>query len=143
MTSPGATYEAVVIECVMNSCRKNGLEFKRQSHVGTKPGGGKHIVDWELWMKEDSNRRALLSAKIQNVSGTADEKIPYEVLKLLHAMRDDPRYRIAWLSLGGTGWGRGLVNYYRTTLPEWIPEMAGRVRIVTTDELFSLNLLIP
>ena len=139
----GKEYEELVALVIDRSCRKNKLEKKGQSKVGPKPGGGAHIVDWELWEAADPTRRALLSCKIQTTAGTAEEKIPYEVLKCLHTMEEDHRYRFAWIVLGGNGWNKGILDYYVNELSHKIPEMKGRVSILRTDELLSLNLVIP
>jgi hypothetical protein len=143
VTSSGGNFQDVVLKCVQLSCRRNGLCSRGQVVVGEKPGGGRHVVDWELWVREDEGRRGLLSAKVQNVRGTADEKVPYEVIKLLHTMGLDERFRVGWVVLGGLGWTPGLVGYYQSKLPLWIPSMVGRVWVLRTDELFSLNLRIP
>jgi hypothetical protein len=142
-TSSGKTFEDIVELCISRSCAKNDLERKAQSSVGEKIGGGKHIVDWEIWELNNPDRRALISAKVQNTGGSAEEKIPYEILKLLHAMDNDSRFKFAWLILGGAGWSPGLLNYYRNSLIREIPAMVGRVKILRTDELISLDLKIP
>lgn len=142
-TSSGKSFEEIVELCITRSCRRNGLERKAQSKIGERIGGGQHIVDWEIWEVRDPDRRALISAKVQNTGGSAEEKIPYEILKLLHAMDNNSGFRFAWLILGGTGWSPGLLDYYRTSLSEQIPAMVGRIKILRTDELLSLDLKIP
>jgi hypothetical protein len=97
-------------------------------------------VDFEMWKQDDPNKRALLSCKYQENSGTAEEKIPYEVIKLISTMESDLRYRRAWLVLGGIGFSPALVAFYKTRLHEFIPSMRGRVDIVTTDELIATDL---
>ncbi len=142
-TSSGKTFEDIVELCILRSCKRNGLDRRAQSKIGLKIGGGQHVVDWEIWEISNPDRRALISAKVQNTGGSAEEKIPYEILKLLHAMDNDSRFKFAWLILGGAGWSLGLLDYYRNSLNEAIPAMDGRVKILRTDELLSLNLKIP
>lgn len=142
-TSTGKQFEDVIEIVISRSCKKNNLGRKAQAYVGAKPGGGKHIIDWELWTLEDENFRALLSCKVQNSGGTAEEKIPYEVLKLLHTMDHDPRYRFGWIVLGGSGWNPGLLNYYLNDLSQHLPNMEGRIKILRTDDLISTDLVIP
>jgi len=142
-TTTGKTYEAIVKQCVARSCAKNNLDCTPQVHVGEKPGGGKHKVDWELVDKTNPNRRALLSCKTQNKSGTAEEKIAYEVIKLVHAMDSDSRYKHAWVVMGGAGWSPGMRRFVKEKLSDYVPSMRGRVSIVSTDELISMNLDIP
>jgi hypothetical protein len=53
--------------------------------------------------KLDPNSRGLISCKFQGTSGTAEEKMAYEVIKLLHAMKMDTRYKKSWIIMGGEG----------------------------------------
>ncbi len=142
-TSSGKNFEDIVELCIARSCLKNGLDRRAQSSIGEKIGGGRHIVDWEVWEVNNPDRRALISAKVQNTGGSAEEKIPFEILKLLHAMELNPHFKFAWIVLGGSGWSPGLLHYYRTSIQEVIPAMTHRVKILRTDELLSLDLKIP
>jgi len=140
-TTTGKYYEDVVAPVIKRSCEKNNLSIKAQSNVGQKPQGGKHVVDVELISNNDPNKRGLISCKVQHVKGTTDEKIPYEVIKLIHMMKSDPRYKKAWIVLGGAGISPELKEFYKTELEEFIPDMKGKVVIITsTDELLSTDL---
>jgi hypothetical protein len=141
-TTTGSSYEAIVEMCIKRSCEKNDLSAKSQSTVGEKPGGGKHRVDWEIYRNSDSNYRGLISCKSQSSSGTTEEKIAYEVIKLLHSMKMDSRYKKSWIIMGGEGWSTGMRTFVNEHLSEWIPEMKDKVEILTTDQLISTNLQI-
>lgn len=136
-TTTGSAYESIIEQCVKRSCEKYGLDARSQQIIGTKPGGGNHRIDYELISRSDANLRGLLSCKIQNTSGTAEEKIAYEVIKLLHAMKVDTRYKRAWIVMGGSGWSNGIKNFVNQELVTWIPEMRNKVVILTTDELIT------
>ena len=83
--------------------------------VGVKRQGGKHLVD--LLLGGETNLRpktvcpisthkggTLVSLKLQEVEGTAEEKIPFEFMKLHHCIVDyDYDGAIIVLS-GDTGW---------------------------------------
>jgi hypothetical protein len=84
--------------------------------------------------------RGLISCKFQSTSGTAEEKIAYEVIKLLHAMKIDSRYVKSWIIMGGNGWSEGIRKFTKSELSEWIPEMKGKIAIMTTDQLINVNL---
>ena len=143
-TGTGKQYEDIVRGCIDKACRQNGIIANPQVVVGTSPSGRKHRIDWELVDTQDPSIRALLSCKTQSRGGTAEEKVPYEVIKLLHAMQEDTRYHYAWLVLGGAGWSEGLKDFYQDELTLWLPSMAGRISIITTtSELASLDLTIP
>ena len=82
---------------------------RRNVNVGQRPSGKRHIVD--VVAKTNDGASYLISLKWQQVAGTAEEKIPYEVLCLAHALRtgrDD--FKSAYLVLGGNGWS--LRNFY-------------------------------
>ena len=80
-----------------------GYQTEREVEVGRRPSGKRHRVD-VLATGKDGNR-FLVSLKWQQVSGTAEEKIPYEVVCLAHTMRvNDGVFSAAYLVLGGNGW---------------------------------------
>ena len=139
-TTTGSSYEAIIEMCIKRSCEKNLLTAISQSTVGEKPGGGKHRVDWEIYKNADPEIRGLISCKYQGTSGTAEEKIAYEVIKLLHAMKVDPRFKKAWIIMGGEGWSPSMREFVNSHLIEWIPAMPNKVEILTTDQLISANL---
>lgn len=139
-TTTGSNYEAIIEMCIRRSCEKNGLEAISQTNIGTKPGGGKHRVDWEIIDKQDPSSRGLISCKYQGTSGTAEEKMAYEVIKLLYTMKVDPRYKKSWIIMGGEGWSAGMREFIKNHLSEWIPGMRDKVEILTTDQLINTNL---
>jgi hypothetical protein len=141
-TTTGSNYEAIIEMCIKRSCEKNQLTAISQATVGDKPGGGKHRIDWEIFRTSEPNIRGLISCKFQGTSGTAEEKIAYEVIKLLHSMKIDSRYKKSWIIMGGEGWSSGMRGFVNDHLSEWIPEMKDKVEILTTDQLISANLAI-
>lgn len=143
-TTTGGNFEEIVKLCIKRSCQKNGLEAHPQKFVGLKPGGGRHRVDWELISLKDENIRGLVSCKTQNTSGSADEKVAYEVIKLLYLMHNDQRYKHAWIVLGGIGWNDNVRNFLRNEIQNWIPELKkGRLTfILSTDELMATDLTL-
>jgi hypothetical protein len=141
-TTTGSNYEAIIEMCIKRSCEKNELTAISQATIGDKPGGGKHRVDWEIFRTSEPNVRGLISCKFQGTSGTAEEKIAYEVIKLLHSMKIDSRYKKSWIIMGGEGWSTGMRGFVNNHLSEWIPDMKHKVEILTTDQLISADLAI-
>lgn len=141
-TTTGSDYETIIRTCIERSCRKNGMTALSQRIIGEKPGGGKHRIDWELTSTMDESIKGLVSCKFQKTSGTAEEKIAYEVIKLLHAMDIDSRYRHSWIVMGGTGWSQGIRRFTNEELSKWIPKMVGKISFLTTDELVSTEIRI-
>jgi hypothetical protein len=139
-TTTGSNYEAIIEMCIKRSCEKNNLEAISQANIGIKPGGGKHRVDWEIVDKQDPNSRGLISCKYQGTSGTAEEKMAYEVIKLLYTMKLDSRYKKSWIIMGGEGWSTGMREFINNHMSDWIPAMQNRVLILTTDQLINSDL---
>ena len=139
-TTTGSNYEAIIEMCIKRSCEKNDLEAISQATIGIKPGGGKHRVDWEIIDKSDPNSRGLISCKYQGTSGTAEEKMAYEVIKLLYTMKMDSRYKKSWIIMGGEGWSTGMREFINNHLSDWIPAMQNKVSILTTDQLINSDL---
>jgi len=68
--------------------------------------------------------------KWQQVSGTAEQKVPFEIICLLEAL-DAGRHKKAYLVLGGEGWT--LRNFYvGDGLKKYLP-YTGRVEIISLE----------
>ena len=79
--------------------------FERQVNIGLKRNGRKHILDVLL------NGEELISLKYQQVYGTAEEKIPFEFMKLQHAI-DDYGYKSATIVIAGPDSAWKWKDYY-------------------------------
>ena len=90
-TTTGKSYEDVVEELLLEHTEN---KVESQVNGGAKRNGGKHYVDILL------NGDELVSLKYQRVQGTAEEKIPFEVMKLQHAV-DDHGYKSAVIVIAG------------------------------------------
>ena len=96
-TTTGAVMEAMVLPAI----ERGGYEYFRQVDIGERLGGGKHIVD--LVAYDEDGKGFLVSMKWQQVSGTAEQKVPYEVICLMEAL-ESREYVKAYLVLGGDRW---------------------------------------
>ena len=63
-------------------------------------GVGKHRVDA---LAEKEGRQILVSLKWQQTSGTAEQKVPFEVISMIEAM-ETGRFAAAYVVLGGVKW---------------------------------------
>src|SRR5439155_19474961 len=93
----------ILLKMLLPALRGGGYEFKRRVLVGQRPGGGKHLVD--VVASDAAGRVVLISVKWQQVTGTTEQKVPYEVMCLAHSIQTTGgRYAAAYVVLGGKGW---------------------------------------
>jgi hypothetical protein len=101
-TRTGGVLEAMVLPAL----DQGKYTWKVQVNIGQRLGCGQHFVDV---VADKDGRKVLISMKWQQVSGTAEQKVPFEVICLLEAIASGP-YEKAYLVLGGEGWT--LRNFY-------------------------------
>jgi len=101
--SPRDTRTGAVLEnMVLHALRHGGYAYEEQQSIGSRPGGRKHKVDV---VASKGGRTALVSLKWQQVSGTAEQKVPFEVICLAEAVKSgEGAFDKAYLVLGGEGW---------------------------------------
>ena len=118
--SPRDTGTGDVLEqMVLPALRQGGYQVTKHIKVGTRPGGGKHIVD--VVAGDGAGRAILIELKWQQTAGTTEQKIPFEVMCLARSLKESGgRYAAAYLVLGGDGWtlrefyiGGGLNEYLK------------------------------
>jgi len=127
-TGTGSVLEQMVLPALL----RGGYVTRTQVLVGVRPGGGQHKIDA---FAEKSGERFLISMKWQQTSGTAEQKVPFEVMCLADAVREALADR-AYLVLGGTGWK--LRTYYMSgSLKEHLVH-AHLVRVVSLEEFVAL-----
>lgn len=96
-TSTGAVLEQMVLPAMTSG----GYTYETQVVIGQRPGGRRHKVD--VIATAADTTKLLVSLKWQQVSGTAEQKVPFEVICLAEAIRSGEWDR-AYLVLGGEGW---------------------------------------
>jgi hypothetical protein len=101
-TRTGGVLEAMVLPAL----DQGEYAWKVQVNIGQRLGCGQHFVDV---IADKGGRKVLISMKWQQVSGTAEQKVPFEVICLLEALGSG-EYSKAYLVLGGEGWT--LRNFY-------------------------------
>jgi len=95
-TRTGAVLEAMVLPAL----KQGGYSYTTQQMIGTRFGGGRHIVDA---IADKDGKRFLVSLKWQQTSGTAEQKVPFEVISLADVVLAG-KFLKAYLVLGGEGW---------------------------------------
>lgn len=98
-TGSGAVLEATVIPALLSA----GYTVVRHADIGRRFTGRRHIVD--VLATNPDGRDILISLKWQQVSGTVEQKVPFEAISLAEAVRtSEGRYDKAYMVLAGPGW---------------------------------------
>ncbi len=112
---------------VLPALERGGYSYNRQVCIGERLGGGSHFVDI---VAEKGGDKFLISMKWQQVSGTAEQKVPFEVICLEEALKTGSYHR-AFIVLGGDGW-KLRAFYAGGGLNEFL-KASGNVQIVTLE----------
>lgn len=127
-TNTGGVLEAMVLPAL----ERGRYAHKTQVVVGTRCGGGTHKVDALATKGTDT---ILVSMKWQQTGGTAEQKVPFEVMCLADAVRTGHAQR-AYLVLGGDGWS--LRDYYTSGQLGNHLIHAALVKVVTLEAFIRL-----
>jgi hypothetical protein len=130
--TPGNTRTGGVLEqMVLPALDQGGWAYKVQVNLGKRLGLGKHIVDV---VAEKDGRQILVSMKWQQVSGTAEQKVPFEIICLLEAL-EAGTFSKAYLVLGGEGWT--LRNFYVGDALKKYLAYADKIEILTLESFVA------
>jgi hypothetical protein len=90
----------VLEQMILPSLARGGYTYKVRVKVGQRLGCGAHFVDV---VATKDGKKYLISLKWQQVAGTAEQKIPFEVICLSEII-ETGEYEKAYVVLGGEGW---------------------------------------
>lgn len=128
-TRTGGVLESMVLPAL----RKGGYLVQTQVVIGKRPSGGQHVVD--AVATDERGKRYLVSLKWQQTSGTAEQKVPFEVICLADTLHHSSEYSAAYVVLGGPGWS--LREFYsRGGLDPYLRGTEG-VRIVSFEDFVA------
>lgn len=127
-TRTGGVLEAMVLPALA----RGGYGYETQVKIGKRIGGGTHKVDA---VAEKDAEKILVSLKWQQVGGTAEQKVPFEVICLAEAVRIEQHAK-AYLVLGGDGWT--LRNFYTSgELHKYLVD-CDKVQILTLERFVAI-----
>jgi hypothetical protein len=138
LTPPGNTSSGAVLEdLVVPVLKRNGYAAQMQLNIGGGLGGGKHYLD--ALVTAPNAAKILVSLKWQQTGGTTDEKVPFEVIKLLHAMHSEPAFATAraYIIIGGDGFRARLLAFYKSADFRSHINHSERVEILTLNEFIT------
>ena len=117
---------------ILPALTRGGYGFENQVLLGCRPGGRKHKADA---VATKDGHRIVVSLKWQQVSGTAEQKVPFEVICLAEVINCGACAQ-AYLVLGGDGWT--LRDYYVGGGLAAHLVHADKVKIVTLERFVAL-----
>ena len=132
MTTRDTDTGGVLESMILPALQRGQYTVRTQVVIGQRIGRGKHKIDA---IATKGERSVLVSLKWQQVGGTAEQKVPFEVICLAEALRTGSPFAAAYLVLGGEGWslrqfyvGGGLDQYLKD---------ADRVRVLTLESFIA------
>lgn|GEM_PF-5683833 len=92
---PGNTRTGGVLEAmILPALERGGYRHRAQVTIGDRLGCGRHVVDA---IAEKGGQQVLVSVKWQQVAGTAEQKVPFELICWTRSNTDSTRKR-TWCS---------------------------------------------
>jgi len=121
----------ILEQMILPALRRGGYSVSTHEKIGQRLGFGSHIIDV---IAERAGVRILVSLKWQQVSGTAEQKVPFEVICLADALAGGA-FGKAYLVLGGEGWK--LRTFYTSGgLRKYLRD-ADKVEVVTLESFVA------
>lgn len=125
-TSTGAVLESMIIPAL----NRGGYAYTKQVVIGNRLGGGKHKID--ILATSTDGQQIPVSVKWQQTSGTAEQKVPFEIMCLAGAIyNSEGKFTRAYLVLGGEGWS--LRDHYLSGKVQQYLKNCEPVRIVSLE----------
>jgi hypothetical protein len=100
MTPRDTRTGGVLEEMILPALKRGGYDCKSQVKIGLRPNGRAHRVDA---VAEKEGSRILISMKWQQTTGTAEQKVPFEMICMAEAIREHG-FDKAYIVLGGDVW---------------------------------------
>jgi hypothetical protein len=119
-------------EHVASALGQLNVRHRTQRTLRSPAWGGGHRVDHLVWIEGDPSRCFVVSDKYQSGDGTAEEKIPCEILKLDALVHQDPGLNDGVQIVGaavvtaGAGFNAARLDFFETCIERLSPAGANR-----------------
>ncbi|MFP3257604.1 MAG: PD-(D/E)XK nuclease superfamily protein [Candidatus Nanopusillus acidilobi] len=101
----GTRTGTIMERMIASALESNNYKFKKQVYIGQQLFGNRYKADFIVNDK-------IISLKWQQVPGTAEQKIIYEIASLIKIIEDSNKeFTKAYLVYGGNGFSQGALNY--------------------------------
>jgi hypothetical protein len=132
-TGSGAVFESLIVPVL----QRNAYGYLAQQSLAPNLGGGRQRVDGII-LRPDGTK-VLLSLKWQDGAGSAEEKVPCEVIKLILLLDAHPdMFARAYLVIGGKGFSSRLRDFYLSGGLRHFIRRADDVRVVDLEQFVAL-----
>ena len=96
------TGQEIMIESLL---KFNSYTYEKQIFIGNQLFNNRYKADFVI------NDSIIVSLKWQQVSGTAEQKVIYEIASLIKIIAESSKYNIAYLVIGGNGFSVNAKEY--------------------------------
>lgn len=136
--SPDTGSGTVLEHTILPALERKGYNHKSQFYLAELGlAGRRHRLD--VLVERDDGKLIPISLKYQGVGGTTDEKLPYEIIKLIHLVETgEGKYPYAYIIIAGPGFNKLLRAFYLSgELARYIRGYE-LVKIITLDDFLEL-----
>ena len=88
------TGQEIMIESLL---KYNNYNYEKQIFIGSQLFNNRYKADFVI------NDSIIVSLKWQQVPGTAEQKVIYEIASLIKVIKESDKYSMAYLVIGGNG----------------------------------------
>jgi len=133
--SPRDTRTGLVLEkMILPALEMGGYSTKKQVDVGLRPNGRRHRID--ILAQKPKSKPILISLKWQQSSGTAEQKVPFEIISLNHILEQNKnKFKAIYVVLGGKGWT--LKDYYLSGKLKKYLKYSTKIKITDLESFIS------
>lgn len=110
-------------------------KYSTQVIVGNQLFGGPYKADFLIYDTEKGN--IIVSAKWQQVSGTAEQKLIYEIASLISIVRKNQSFRKAYVVIGGSGFSPGARAYLLKQRHTEVLSDGSLVEVITLEDFLA------
>lgn len=130
----GRGYEAAV----EHALRRAGYWPRSQVSVGDPLDTGCQVIDFAV--PDDAGHQLLVSVKGQDSRGTVEEKLVYEVVRLVATLQNPSaeRWDGAWVVLCGSGYSPRFKRFLMSDTLRRIVKGSDRIRVVDLNDFHGV-----
>ena len=123
------TGQEIMIESLL---KYNNYNYEKQIFIGSQLFNNRYKADFVI------NDSIIVSLKWQQVPGTAEQKVIYEIASLIKIIRESDKYRMAYLVIGGNGFSVNAKEYLFNQKYADILKDGNLVRSISVEDFIAI-----